>query len=273
MQNVPPRTATIPHQHGIVSSSHPGSDASTAVDKALGLLHIFEGAESVGVSELARRANLSKSTAFRLLSILQRNGAVEKDGSRYRLGRKLYDLGRRVYERQPGRLRELTLPFLTELYERTHETIHLAVLHDIDVVYLEKLYGHRLVRSPSRIGGRVPAYCTAVGKVLLSHDLEATDRTLTAGLVSRTSNTIVDESRLLAELGQIRRTGIAFDNEESVPRLTCVAVPILDERGQPVAAISVAGDRSRFDPSTTAYTLRSSAAAASQMLRRQMPMG
>jgi len=76
-----------------------------------------------------------------------------------------------VYAPGHDQLRDLLIPELTELFQATGETVHLAVLHGSDVVYLAKLYGRRQVRSPSRIGGRAPAHCTAVGKALLAYDL------------------------------------------------------------------------------------------------------
>lgn len=253
----------------MTAAGHVQDDAAGTVDKALSLLHMFHGGEAVGVSELARRASLSKSTAYRLLATLQRNGFVDRKGSAYRLGRSLYELGGLVYERYPGRLRETLLPFMTDLYERTHEIVHLAVLQDTQVVYLEKLHGHQRVACPSRIGGRVPAYCTAVGKVLLSHDFEAIDRTLAEGLKPLTPTTITDRYRFIDDLGVIRSSGLAYDDEEAVRALTCVAVPVVDHLGRPVAALSIAGAKGRFNPRAHAHHLRATAAAASAALRRQ----
>src|SRR5262245_9453400 len=101
------------------------AEARTAVDKAFDLLAAFPGGgATVGVTELARDLALSKSTVFRLLTIMERNGFVEHRGSRYRLGRKLYDLGAQVYEPQPGSLHELLSPCMAYLHEKSHETVH-----------------------------------------------------------------------------------------------------------------------------------------------------
>jgi IclR family KDG regulon transcriptional repressor len=243
-------------------------DDRAAVDKAISLLTAF-GAQSytgLGVSELARRSGLSKSTAFRLLGMLERNGVVERIGSDYRLGQKLHELGTYVYAPDHDRVREVLTPFLADLYELTHETVHLAVLHGTDVVYINKLYGHRPVRSPSRLGGRVPAYCTGVGKVLLAYDAEAADRTLAAPLRELTPRTVTDPERLRRHLAQIRRDGIAFDDEEVLPGLTCVAAPVMGPHGLPVAALSVAGATGRFDPRAHAAALRRVCYAASRAL-------
>ncbi|MER6984011.1 IclR family transcriptional regulator, partial [Streptomyces carpinensis] len=212
-------------------------DQQTAVDKALVLLKsLAEHDREIGVSELARRTQLTKSTAFRLLGILQRNDVVERVGSRYRLGSRLFDLGTRAYGPTPLLLREQLLPYLADLYELTHETVHLAVLHDTEIVYVNKIQGHRPTRSPARIGARLPAYCTGVGKALLAFDHDAAELAIAEGLAARTEHTITEPDLLRAEFGRIRQDGLAYDREESAPGLACVAVPIMGAAGRPVAA-------------------------------------
>lgn len=181
-------------------------DTRTAVDKAMALLNAFgeDAYLGVGVSELARRSDMSKSTAFRLLTMLQNNGAVERAGNAYRLGKMIQDLGVRQESTWHGRLRDTLTPFLADLYELTKQTVHLATLQGKDVVYLNKLYGHLQVRSPSRIGGRAPAYCTAVGKVMLAHDHSATEDVLASDLLRWTPHTITEPGRLRQELAEVR---------------------------------------------------------------------
>ncbi|MFI7135571.1 IclR family transcriptional regulator [Nonomuraea sp. NPDC050153] len=245
-------------------------DDRAAIDKAVSLLVSLgdQAGTGLGVSELARRAELSKSTAFRVLGMLERNGVVEKTEGKYRLGRRLHELGRHVYVPDHDHIRDLLIPFLTDLYELTRETVHLAALHDTDVVYLSKLYGHRQVRSPSRIGGRVPAHCTAVGKALLAYDHDALHRVLASDLRAFTPNTITDPDRLAAEIAEIRRTGVAFDDEESTLGLRCVAVPVMGRGGRAVAAMSVSGPTGRLDTRAQAPALRRVSAAAAQELAR-----
>ena len=245
-------------------------DDRAAVDKAVSLLASFgdqAGAE-LGVSELARRAGLSKSTAFRLLGVLERNGIVEKVGRKYRLGGRLHDLGRQVYVPDHDRIRDALIPFLADLYEMTRETVHLAALHGTDALYLSKLHGHRPVRSPSRIGGRVPAYCTAVGKALLAYDHEALELLLAGELRPLTPNTIIDPDRLVAEIADVRHAGVAFDDEEAAPGLSCVAVPVLGPGCRAVAAISVSTVTGRLDTRAQVPALRRVSAAAAQHLMR-----
>jgi DNA-binding IclR family transcriptional regulator len=233
-------------------------DDRAAVDKAISLLACFgdEASTGVGVSELARRAALSKSTAYRVLTMLERNGVVERVGTSYRLGDQLHRLGRSVYPATLDRVRDLLIPHLAALYERTHETVHLAALHGTDVVYLAKLYGPRPVPCSSRIGGRVPAYCTGVGKAMLAYDAESAAAALAGPLRPRTPRTIVDVDVLAAQLQQIRRQGIAEDDEEAQPGLRCVAVPVLAPGGRPVAALSVSVAAGRVDPHRYGADLR-----------------
>jgi DNA-binding IclR family transcriptional regulator len=231
-----------------------------------------EAHAGLGVSELARRADMSKSTAFRLLGLLERNGVGERTGSAYRFGARLHELGRQVYAPEHDVLRELATPFLIKLYEMTRQTAHLAVLHGTDVVYLEKLYGPHTVPPPSRVGTPVPAHCTAGGKVLLAYS----DTPLDGSLIRRTPRTITDPVVLQRHLGGVREQGVAFDTEEARPGLRCVAAPIFAAPGQAIATLSITAPTSRFDPLSHAAAVREVAHLASRslaaQLRRQRPV-
>lgn len=232
-----------------VSVVRPSS--ATSVGKALLLLEAFDGfAASIGVTELARRAEIPKSTAYRLLNVLAVCGYVERDDDRYRLSRKLFEMGNLVAYCWPSSLRDVAMPYLGDLYARTKETVHLAVSDDGDVVYLEKLYGHHTVNSPSRIGARVPLHCTGLGKAMLA--FASSDDFLSPREFTRfTPTTIASEEDLRAELGRIAHDGIAFDREESRQGVACVAAPVLLS-GRAIAAVSVCGPTERFRPERAA---------------------
>ncbi|MGW9132433.1 IclR family transcriptional regulator [Streptomyces sp. NPDC055681] len=252
---------------GSPSETGHSQDQQTAVDKALTLLmSLAEEDREVGVSELARRTQLTKSTAFRLLGILQRNDVVERVGSSYRLGSQLFDIGRRVYGPTPLMLQERLLPFLTELYVLTQETVHLAVLHRTDVMYVNKLHGHRRARTSTRIGSRMPASCTAVGKALLAFDHDAAELAIAQGLPAPTEHSLTDPEDFRTELARIRREGIAYDRQEILLGVTCVAVPVMGAAGRPVAAISVSGALHRFEPARVTPELRRVAFEAAREL-------
>ena len=242
-----------------MTSQDSGSrDTRTAVDKAMALLRAFgeEAATGVGVSELARRAELSKSTAFRLLASLQSNGAVDRAGNAYRLGKLIQDLGTTQESDLHARLRDALTPFMVNLYETTRQTVHLGVLQGTDVVYLNKLYGQLAVRSPSRIGGRLPSYRTAVGKVLLAYNPDVAAAVVAKEMYSWTENTITSADRLAAELSTIRKEHVGDDRDEILIGLNCVAAPVFNGNGQAVAALSISGPTGRFDPQSQTAVLR-----------------
>jgi len=238
------------------------------VDKAFALLEAWDHrGESLGVSELARRTGLPKSTSHRLLGILEAAGLVERLAKGYRIGDRLQGISGVLKADYPADLREVSLPFLQDLYELTHETIHLGVLVGNDVHCVEKLYGHR--RSPirSRVGGSLPVHSTALGKALLAYSAPAVQRTvLTAPMRAFTSATTIQPLQLTQELRTTLRNGLAFDRSETHHAVACVAAPVLDPQGRAVAAISVGGPNDRFDPAAVAERLRRVARAASVAL-------
>jgi DNA-binding IclR family transcriptional regulator len=258
--------------HLATTTTAPSRDDRTAVDKAVELLLSFgeDAYDGLGVSELARRADMSKSTAFRLLGMLARNGVVERIGSDYRLGARLHELGQQVYTPEHDRIRDLATPFLIELYDLTHQTAHLGVLHGPDVLYLNKLYGPHTTPSPSRIGSRAPAHCTAGGKVLLAYRPDAPGDEREGALVRRTPRSITDRVLLHRHLASVREQGVGYDDEEARPGLRCVAAPIFAAPGQPVAALSITAPTARFEPRSYTAAVRQVAHRASRVLATQL---
>ncbi|MEU3517089.1 IclR family transcriptional regulator C-terminal domain-containing protein [Streptomyces sp. NPDC006654] len=161
-------------------------------------------------------------------------------------------------------LREQLLPHLADLYELTHKTVHLAVLRGTDIVYVNKIQGHRATRSPSRIGARLPTAPASARPC--SPSTPTRPRLPSAGLPARTQYTLADPRRFREELRRIRQDGIAYDRQEAAPGLTCVAVPIMSASERPVAALSVAGAHHRFEPSRYAPALRRVAFEAARAL-------
>lgn len=239
-------------------SNRTNSDQRSAIEKAMDILNAFgdNAYTGLGVTELSKRSSLPKSTTFRILATLENKGAVERVGKMYRLGKMLQEIGHTEESELHGLLRDVLTPFLADLYSRTKQTVHLAVLDGTDVVYLNKLYGHMHVRSPSRIGGRVPAYCSAVGKVLLAHNREAIAEVLANPLRAWTPNTITDPDALLAELDRVRTENLAYDRAEILRGLNCVGAPILDRNRNPIAALSVSGPVGKFIPEAHATMVR-----------------
>lgn len=240
-----------------VASTDVVRDDRAAVDKAICLLTSFgeDAGTGVGVSELARRASLSKSTAYRVLGLLERNGVVERVGSDYRFGAQLEALGRSANPVDGDFLRELFTPHCLELYEATHHTVRLGVLQGPDVVFVVKLFGLRHRHTPwIRHGNRFPAAALPSGRVLLAHaDPELAEP---------------DDGPLADDLASVRSHGLLVDDQRTQPGVGCVAAPILDSRGRAAASLSVCGPSPRIDLAATARLLRRVAAAGARDLAR-----
>lgn len=244
-------------------------DPRSAVAKALALLDAFgkDSGTGLGVSELARRSSLSKSTAFRLLATLEESGAVERAGTSYRVGPLLHGVADPAMDPGTETVRQMVTPWLIQLYTQTKQTVHMAMLEGPQVVYLNKLHGPHAAPAPSRIGGRAPAFCTGIGKALLAHDPELTEQVLAGPLPRWTGHTITDPDTLRTELEEVRRTGVAHDRQEIQPGLTCIAAAVVGRDGSPVAGLSVSGPTRLFEPRAHEHALRSLTHEASTRLR------
>lgn len=197
----------------------------------------------LSLGEISATLGLHKSTVHRLIMVLERHKLVERnsDNGRYRLGLKLFELGTKAVSKLD--LRGRARPVLERLVLETSETVHLCILDETEVVYLDKVEPARSVRMASSVGRRNPAYCTAVGKAIMAWLPEAQVETIVRkhGLKAMTANTITSFLELKTELAAIRDRGYAIDNEENEEGVRCVACVVRDFSGGPVAAISVSG--------------------------------
>jgi IclR family KDG regulon transcriptional repressor len=238
-----------------------------SVTKALQLLEVFRDADAaLGVSRIARLAGVPKSTAHRLLAYLERAGYVEREGRGYVLGRHLFELGNSVLMCRPSGLREVAMPYMSQLFAEHGKVVHLAVLDGTEVVYLEKIFGLDSVPVPTVVGGRMPAACSAVGKAMLAFsDRQTVTQALGTGLVRLTPYSHTSPGRLTAELRRIRAERVAYDREESRVGLVCAAAPIL-RGGRAVAAVSMSTKATRCDLAALGNDVRRAAAAISRDL-------
>ncbi len=241
-----------------------GGAAPSVIARTSALLDAFRPDErELGISELARRTGLAKSTVHRLVLELLRCGLLEREGAAVRLGLRLFELGQLVQRRQS--LREAAWPFMTDLCTATGATVQLAVLDGSDVVYLEILVGRDAPDLPSRVGGRVPAHATAVGKAILAFSPAPTvEAALRARLAPLSPHTIVAPGLLRRELGTVRESGVAYDREESGLGIVCAAVPVTDRDGAAVAALSVSGWSGRLQLERVASAVHTAALALSR---------
>jgi DNA-binding IclR family transcriptional regulator len=247
-------------------------DRQTVLGKAVTVLHAF-GAEDRGLTlaELGRRTGIPKGTLHRVANDLVAVRLLDRDQAGYRLGGQLFQLGMRASAERG--LLEVATPFMEDLYELTHETVHLGVREDTEVVYVAKIGGHRQAAAPSRIGGRMPLHCTAIGKALLAHAPdEVLSRMLHSGLARVAARTVTAPGLLRAQLEQVAESGLAFEYEESAVGIACVAAPVVDPDTGVVAALSVAGPVLRFRPQHHGNQLRAAAAGISATLARRPAM-
>ena len=225
-------------------------NAVRSVDRAAALLlALGESQGEAGVTELARRLGLHKSTASRLLATLQRRGLVEQDAEtgKYRLGLVVIRLAERA-ERTLD-LRSLALPELERLARLTHETAGLGVLDNDQVLFVAQADGPNLIAVGDWTGRSSTLHANASGKVLLASLTEREVlRIVRRGLTRYTERTITDLEPLLEDLARARRRGYATAMSELETGLTAVAAAVHDARGQVIAAVEVWGPAFRLTP-------------------------
>lgn len=249
----------------------------SSVSAALRLLKAFSESEiEIGISDLARRLGVAKSTAHRLAVTLLAEGMLEQnaDTGKYRLGLALFRLGALVRQRMDVSIE--ARPLLRELREKANETVHLAVLDGTDIMYIYNLESTQAIRMRSDIGVRKPAYCTAEGQVMLAFQpSEVVERVIRAGLPPRTPQTITDPATLRHTLELVRQRGCAIEDEESEVGMRCVAAPVRNDTGDVIAAIGLGGPVSRLSKKALAgfvpHVIGTAAAISAKLGYRAQP--
>jgi DNA-binding IclR family transcriptional regulator len=238
---------TSPNGHAS-PARHRDRGTLRSVNNALSILEAFSpDRPELGVTELARALRLGKSTVHRLLSSLAARGYVRKnpDTDRYCLGLKAFEVGSAAAG--PHMIRETAAPFLRRLSAACRETVHLGVLDDGDVVYIDKIESQQALQMYSRIGRRAPAHCTALGKALLAWEPDdVLDGFLGRRLEAYTTRTLTDAARLRHDLRGVRERGHALDDDEFEVGLRCIAAPVRDHTGRVVASLGIASPAVRL---------------------------
>ncbi|ROO86328.1 IclR family transcriptional regulator [Actinocorallia herbida] len=247
----------------------PEIGTKSVLGKVAAVLYAFTADDhGVSLAELGRRTGIPKGSLHRIVGDMVEVRLLERAGRGYRLSGQVFQLGMRASVERG--LVEVATPFMEDLYERTHETVHLGVLEGAEVVYVSKLGGHRQATSPSRIGGRMPAHCTAIGKAMLAFSPpDVLAGVLDGELVRRTPRTITAPGLLRRQVERIAETRVAFEYEESATGIVCVAAPVLDPYDRPVAAISVTGPVARFRPEAHQVSVKAAAAGIAGTLARR----
>lgn len=213
-----------------------------ALDRALQIVDLFdEHTTELKITEISIRMGLHKSTVHSLLKTLMMHGYIgqDADSGKYKLGLKLIEKGQLML--QTLDIRAVAKKNLSELCKRTGQTTHLVILSGKEGVYIDKVEGEKAAIRYSRLGGRVPLHCSAVGKVLTAFQSSEKQNKLLSDytFTSYTPKTIVNKEQFLEELVQVQKQGYAVDNQENEPGVRCVATPIYDHSHQTVAAISL----------------------------------
>lgn len=226
-----------------------GASPVQAVSRALSLLELVcRSGRPITLGQAAAQAGLVRPTAHRLLSTLIDHGLVAQDPAtkEYRAGLKLFELSNEVARSLD--VRPQALPEIRQLSRETNETVHLGILDEGEVVYIDKVESAQTIRMYSAVGKRAPAHCTAVGKALLAYlPAESLRQVIQArGLREFTRTTITTIDALERDLELIRERGYAIDDGEHEPEIRCVASPIRDHTGAVIAAMSLTAPATRM---------------------------
>lgn len=223
----------------------PTGEAKALAKGIAALNAIAEVPAGLSLADVARACDLPKATAHRLLATLVDTGLVRQLGDgRYGLGSHCLVLGEAYLDTID--LRTEALAAMRSLVDETGETCHLGLLSDGHIVYIEKLDSPHPIRMYSRVGATNPAATTSLGKAILAFSGEEVAAAVyERGIPRRTSATVTDVAEARRRLADVRRDGYAVDDVENEEGIRCVAAPILDHDGQPVAGISISGPEHR----------------------------
>ena len=255
------------------SSESGARNNSTSLRRALSILfylgHDATPAGGVALIELTGALGLNRSTLLRLIAPLVETQLVERDPGtgRYRLGSRNAQLGEVYLERLDRR--QAAHDILVDLVRESGETVHLVIAELPEVVYIDKIDSSHAVRMHSRIGNRMPAHSTSVGKAILAHADSATvEMVIQAGMPARTPTTLTTPEALRADLALIRERGYALDDSENEADIRCVAAPLFDHTGEVTSAISISGPATRVTPQREAELGPLVIGAADEISRR-----
>lgn len=226
------------------------SAGSETFGKVMNVLRcVAQGDDGASFPELIKTLGIPKSTLHRFLRSLVSEGLLRFDESdrRYRLGLAMFELARNAWARID--VRREAQGVINALVRETGETVHLAVLDGLDVVYVDKVEGLHTIRMASKVGARNPAYCTGVGKALLAYvePRELAQQFEGYPFEQLTPNTITSLAKFAEAMAHIRAVGFAEDNEEHEPGIRCAAAPIFNYRGAAIASISITVPSFRWD--------------------------
>lgn len=221
-----------------------------SVDNALKLLLMLRDKPAISVSEVSDDLSVARSTAHRLLAMLAYHGFVRQDPvtRAYAAGPVLTEISFAAL--RDSDIRPKARPFIEELVREVGETVHLVMLNGTQVLFTDCVEGGRALRAGARVGMRLPAHCTAGGKVLLAElpDHQVRELYRDEELEQLTAHSVGTVTSLLTRLDETRRHGYALNDGESEEQLRAVAVAIRDPVGRARAAITLSAPEYRLPP-------------------------
>ncbi len=225
------------------------SNSVKSVMKAFLIMEELDKAGELSIGDLSERLLMDKATVHRLINTIKDAGYVNQnlDNKKYSNSLKLLAMGNRVMEKTG--VKHISRPFVEELAKQTGETINLGIRVGNRIIHVDKLESSSTIKVGLGIGTAVPSYCTGLGKAILAFTPEKELESILADITFEkfTEGSITERGRLLEELKRIRDRGYSVDDEEYVVGLICIAAPIFDYHGNPVAAISVSSPKYRYD--------------------------
>jgi DNA-binding IclR family transcriptional regulator len=223
----------------------PSQDSpSVAVERALAMLEaVAQESDGLSNAEISRKLKIPKSSASYILRTLETQAYLNRDpqSGKYRVGLKILSLSRGALSGID--VREVALPVMRRLTEKTNLTCHLAILDGPEAVYIEKVEPQGFLRVDTWVGRRMRVHATSVGKALVAHiSRDRLTRILEkTGMDKRTAKTITTLPRLLKELEKVRALGYAVDDEENNLGARCLGAPIFDQYGEIAASLGLSG--------------------------------
>jgi DNA-binding IclR family transcriptional regulator len=239
--------------------------------RAWGILKCLSQDQDVSkLRDLANRLQLDRSTTYRILLSLEKCGLVEKNGKtgEYSLGVGAFEIGSAYLRRVD--LVQAAKPIMAALALKAQETVHLAVLSETEILYLDKVDSPRSVGVLSKIGHRGPVYCTALGKVLLAGLPGGERRRVIKQIHFQrfTPRTITSSKKLMQELNEVSKQGYALDRREIEEDVECIAAPIHDHTGEVIASLSVSGPQRKIQTAVESQIIGEVRKAASLLSNR-----
>jgi DNA-binding IclR family transcriptional regulator len=250
---------------------------SVAVERALAMLEaVAQEPEGLSNADISRQLQIPKSSASYILRTLQTQGYLNRDpqSGKYRVGLKILSLSRGALSGID--VREVALPVMRNLMQKTNLTCHLAILDGPDAVYIEKVEPEGFIRMDTWVGRRMRVHATSVGKSLVAYIPQQRLEEIIAesGMEKRTPKTLTTLPRLLKELEKVREQGYSVDDEENNLGARCLGAPVFNQQGTIEAAVGLSGTINQVNSHTMpriVEALKNAARHISMQLGHRVP--